>query len=160
LAITSQPDTPPLSPFPSVQNKIFNRGSVLFAVFRLYFHKDSSSRVRAFDANGPLLMSSANPQSLARRVCLSIFALAIVLYLSASFREIDRDLKQNADWRTYFTKDAMHYYVIAEAFAAGDFPCPMRRVGLIASHFFPCWWPELSSQQTVISSLSGSLTWA
>ena len=66
-------------------------------------------------------MSSANPQSLAGRVCFCVLAFAIGLYLFASIREIDRDLKQDSDWRTYFTKDAMHYYVIAEAFASGDF---------------------------------------
>jgi Dolichyl-phosphate-mannose-protein mannosyltransferase len=66
-------------------------------------------------------MSSANPQSLAGRVCFSFLLFAIALYLLASIREIDRDLKQNLDWRTYFTKDAMHYYVAAQAFASGDF---------------------------------------
>ena len=66
-------------------------------------------------------MSSANPRSLAGRVCFCVLAFAIGLYLFASIREIDRDLKQDSDWRTYFTKDAMHYYVIAEAFASGDF---------------------------------------
>ena len=66
-------------------------------------------------------MSSANPQSLAGRVCFCVLVFAIGLYLFASIRNIDRDLKQDSDWRTYFTKDAMHYYVIAEAFASGDF---------------------------------------
>ena len=66
-------------------------------------------------------MSNANPQSLAGRVCVCVFAVAIGLYLFASIRQIDRDLKRDSDWRTYFTKDAMHYYVIAEAFASGDF---------------------------------------
>jgi Dolichyl-phosphate-mannose-protein mannosyltransferase len=66
-------------------------------------------------------MSSANPQSLAGRVCFCVFVFAIGLYLFASIRRIDQDLKQDSDWRTYFTKDAMHYYVIAEAFASGDF---------------------------------------
>jgi Dolichyl-phosphate-mannose-protein mannosyltransferase len=66
-------------------------------------------------------MSSANPQSLAGRVCFCVLIFAIGLYLLASIRNIDRDLKQDTDWRTYFTKDAMHYYVIAEAFASGDF---------------------------------------
>jgi 4-amino-4-deoxy-L-arabinose transferase and related glycosyltransferases of PMT family len=66
-------------------------------------------------------MSGANSQSLAARVCFCIFLFAVALYLLASTREIDRDLKQDLDWRTYFTKDAMHYYVAAEAFAAGDF---------------------------------------
>jgi hypothetical protein len=47
--------------------------------------------------------------------------LALALFLFASAGEIHRDLKQNPDWRTYFTKDAMHYYVAAEAFASGDF---------------------------------------
>src|SRR5260221_8054154 len=66
-------------------------------------------------------MSSANPQSLAGRVCFCVLVFAIGLYLFASIRHIDQDLKQDSDWRTYFTKDAMHYYVIAEAFASGDF---------------------------------------
>ena len=66
-------------------------------------------------------MSSANPQSLAGRVCFYLLLFAIGLYLLASIREIDRDLKQDSDWRTYFTKDAMHYHVAAEAFASGDF---------------------------------------
>jgi Dolichyl-phosphate-mannose-protein mannosyltransferase len=66
-------------------------------------------------------MSSANPRSLAGRVCFCVLVFAIGLYLFASIRNIDRDLKQDSDWHTYFTKDAMHYYVIAEAFAAGDF---------------------------------------
>ncbi len=66
-------------------------------------------------------MSSANPQSLAGRVGICILALATALYLLASIREIDRDLKQDSNWQTYFTKDAMHYYVIAQAFASGDF---------------------------------------
>jgi hypothetical protein len=66
-------------------------------------------------------MSHANPQSLAGRVCFCILLFAIALYLFASIRQIDRDLKQDSNWRTYFTKDAMHYYVIAEAFASGDF---------------------------------------
>ena len=66
-------------------------------------------------------MSKVNPQSLAGRVCFCLLAFAIGLYLFASIRQIDRDLKQDSDWRTYFTKDAMHYYVIAEAFASGDF---------------------------------------
>ena len=66
-------------------------------------------------------MSKANPQSLAGRVCFCVLVFAIGLYLFASIRRIDRDLKQDSDWRTYFTKDAMHYYVIAEAFASGDF---------------------------------------
>jgi hypothetical protein len=66
-------------------------------------------------------MYSANPQSKAGKVCFCILLFAIALYLLASIREIDRDLKQNLDWRTYFTKDAMHYYVAAEAFASGDF---------------------------------------
>ena len=66
-------------------------------------------------------MSSANPQSLAGRVCFCLLLFAIGLYLLASIREIDRDLKQDSDWRTYFTKDAMHYHVAAEAFASGDF---------------------------------------
>ncbi len=74
-----------------------------------------------FNANGALLMSSANPQSLAGRVCFCLLLFAIGLYLLASIREIDRDLKQDSDWRTYFTKDAMHYHVAAEAFASGDF---------------------------------------
>jgi Dolichyl-phosphate-mannose-protein mannosyltransferase len=71
--------------------------------------------------NGALLMFSASPQSLAGRVCFCILIVAIGLYLLASIREIDRDLKHDPDWRTYFTKDAMHYYVAAEAFASGDF---------------------------------------
>jgi hypothetical protein len=66
-------------------------------------------------------MSNANPQSLAGRVCFCLLLFAIGLYLLASIHEIDRDLKQDADWRTYFTKDAMHYHVAAEAFASGDF---------------------------------------
>jgi hypothetical protein len=66
-------------------------------------------------------MSSANPQSLAGRVCFCLLLFAIGLYLLAAIREIDRDLKQDSDWRAYFTKDAMHYYVAAEAFASGDF---------------------------------------
>ena len=66
-------------------------------------------------------MSSANPQSLAGRVCFCLLLFAIGLYLLASIREIDRDLKKDSDWRTYFTKDAMHYYVVAQAFASGDF---------------------------------------
>jgi hypothetical protein len=66
-------------------------------------------------------MSSASPQSLAGRVCFCVLLFVIGLYLVASIREIDRDLNQNTDWRTYFTKDAMHYYVAAEAFASGDF---------------------------------------
>jgi hypothetical protein len=73
------------------------------------------------NANGALLMSSANPQSLAGRVCFCLLLFAIGLYLLASIHEIDRDLKQDSDWRTYFTKDAMHYYVVAQAFASGDF---------------------------------------
>ncbi len=66
-------------------------------------------------------MSSASPPSLAGRVCFCILAFAVALYLLASIRQIDRDLQQNSDWRTYFTKDAMHYYVMAESFASGDF---------------------------------------
>src|SRR5258708_22056700 len=66
-------------------------------------------------------MSSENPQSLAGIVCFCVLVFAIGLYLFASIRNIDRDLQQDSDWRTYFTKDAMHYYVIAEAFASGDF---------------------------------------
>jgi hypothetical protein len=66
-------------------------------------------------------MFSANPQSLAGRVCFCLLLFAIGLYLLAAIREIDWDLKQNSDWRAYFTKDAMHYYVAAEAFASGDF---------------------------------------
>ncbi len=66
-------------------------------------------------------MSNANPQSLAGRVCFCLLLCAIGLYLLASIREIDRDLKKDSDWRTYFTKDAMHYYVVAQAFASGDF---------------------------------------
>src|SRR5258707_3296176 len=66
-------------------------------------------------------MSSANPQSKAGKVCFCVLLFAIGLYLLASIREIDRDLNQGSDWRTYFTKDAMHYYVVAEAFASGDF---------------------------------------
>jgi hypothetical protein len=66
-------------------------------------------------------MSSASPPSLAGRVCFCILAFAVALYLSASVRQIDRDLRQNPDWRTYFTKDALHYYVMAESFASGDF---------------------------------------
>ena len=78
-------------------------------------------RSSSLNAKGVLLMSSANPQSLAGRVCFCVLIFAIGLYLLASIRNIDRDLKQDTDWRTYFTKDAMHYYVIAEAFASGDF---------------------------------------
>ena len=66
-------------------------------------------------------MSNANPQSLAGRVCFCLLLFAIGLYLLASIREIDQDLKKDSDWRTYFTKDAMHYYVVAQAFASGDF---------------------------------------
>ncbi|HET9378286.1 MAG TPA: glycosyltransferase family 39 protein [Chthoniobacterales bacterium] len=66
-------------------------------------------------------MSGANSQLPAARVCFSILVFAIALYLSASVHEIDRDLKRDPDWRTYFTKDAMHYYIAAEAFASGDF---------------------------------------
>jgi dolichyl-phosphate-mannose-protein mannosyltransferase len=66
-------------------------------------------------------MSSANSHSLAARFCFCILLFAIALYLLASIREIDRNLKHDSDWRTYFTKDAMHYYVAAEAFASGDF---------------------------------------
>src|SRR3984893_8926989 len=68
-----------------------------------------------------LEMSSAIPPPLAGRVCFGILAFAVALYLLASVRQIDRDLQQNSDWRTYFTKDAMHYYVMAESFASGDF---------------------------------------
>jgi hypothetical protein len=78
-------------------------------------------RSSSLNAKGVLVMSNANPQSLAGRVCVCVFAFAIGLYLFASIRQIDRDLKRDSDWRTYFTKDAMHYYVIAEAFASGDF---------------------------------------
>jgi Dolichyl-phosphate-mannose-protein mannosyltransferase len=78
-------------------------------------------RSSPLNAKGVLLMSSPNPQSPAGRVCFCILVFAIALYLFASIRHIDRDLKQDSDWRTYFTKDAMHYYVIAEAFASGDF---------------------------------------
>jgi hypothetical protein len=66
-------------------------------------------------------MSSGNPQSLAGRVCFCLLLFAIGLYVLAAIREIDRDLKHDSDWRTYFTKDAMHYYVAAQAFASGDF---------------------------------------
>jgi hypothetical protein len=66
-------------------------------------------------------MSSGNSRSLATKVCFCILLFAIGLYLLASIREIDSGLKQNTDWRTHFTKDAMHYYVAAEAFASGDF---------------------------------------
>jgi hypothetical protein len=72
-------------------------------------------------AKGAPLMSSANPQSKSGKVCLCVLLLAIGLYLFGSIREIDRDLNQNSDWRTYFTKDAMHYYAIGEAFASGHF---------------------------------------
>jgi hypothetical protein len=66
-------------------------------------------------------MLSAKSQSLAETVCISILAFAIALYLCASVRQVDRELKQSSDWRTYFAKDSMHYYVIGQAFAAGDF---------------------------------------
>ena len=66
-------------------------------------------------------MSSANSQTLAGRVCFYLLLFAIGLYLLASIREINRDLNQNSDWRTYFTKDAMHYYVVGQTFASGDF---------------------------------------
>jgi hypothetical protein len=66
-------------------------------------------------------MSSANRQSLAGRVCFCLLAVAIALFLLASVREIERDLTTNSDWDTYFTKDAMHYYVIAQAFASSDY---------------------------------------
>jgi hypothetical protein len=66
-------------------------------------------------------MSSVNPRSLAGKVCFCLLLIAIGLYLLASIREIDRNLKQDSDWRTYFNKDAMHYYMIGQAFASGDF---------------------------------------
>ena len=78
-------------------------------------------RSSSLSAKGALLMSSANPQSKAGKVCFCVLLFAIGLYLFASIREIDRDLNQGSDWRTYFTKDAMHYYVMAKAFASGDF---------------------------------------
>jgi hypothetical protein len=78
-------------------------------------------RSSSLNAKGALLMSTANPQSKAGKVCFCVLLFAIALYLFASIREIDRDLNRNSDWRTYFTKDAMHYYAIAEAFASGDF---------------------------------------
>ena len=84
------------------------------------FAENWASRRPSSSDNGALLMLSTNPQSLAGRVCFCILAFAIALYLCASIRQIDRDLQQDSDWRTYFTKDAMHYYVMAEAFASGD----------------------------------------
>src|SRR5262245_43030094 len=85
------------------------------------FSKDSSSHGFCSNAKCALLMSSTNSRSLAARVCFCTLLLAIALYVLASIREIGRDLKQDSDWRTYFRKDAMHYYVAAEAFASGDF---------------------------------------
>jgi hypothetical protein len=82
-------------------------------------------------------MSSANPQSLAGRVCFCLLLFAIGLYLLASVREIGRDLKQNPDWRTYFTKDAMHYYVAAEAFGAGDFSMSYEKAWPYRQPLFP-----------------------
>jgi hypothetical protein len=78
-------------------------------------------RSASLSAKGALRMPSANPQSKAGKVCFCVLLFGIALYLFASIREIDRDLNRNSDWRTYFTKDARHYYAIGEAFASGDF---------------------------------------
>jgi hypothetical protein len=45
----------------------------------------------------------------------------VALFLFASIRQIDHELKRSSDWQTYFVKDSMHYYSIAQGFAAGDF---------------------------------------
>jgi Dolichyl-phosphate-mannose-protein mannosyltransferase len=82
-------------------------------------------------------MSGTNPHALSAKVCFCILLFAIALYLSASIREIDRDLKQSSDWRTYFTKDAMHYYKAAEAFASGDFSMSYEKGWPYRQPFFP-----------------------
>jgi hypothetical protein len=45
----------------------------------------------------------------------------VALFLFASIRQIDHELKRSSDWQTYFVKDSMHYYSIAQGFAVGDF---------------------------------------
>jgi hypothetical protein len=95
-------------------NHLFRRPRPIFA-------NNLHWRGSFLSAKGALLMSSAKPQSKAGKVCFCVLLLAIALYLFASIREIGRDLNRNSDWRTYFTKDAMHYYAIGEAFASGDF---------------------------------------
>jgi hypothetical protein len=66
-------------------------------------------------------MSSANPSRQLAKYCFGILLFGIALFLFASVRQIDHDLKRSTDWQTYFTKDSMHYYSIAQGFAAGDF---------------------------------------
>jgi Gpi18-like mannosyltransferase len=82
-------------------------------------------------------MSGANPQSKAGKVCFCVLLFAITLYLFASIREIDQDLNRNSDSRTYFTKDAMHYYAIGEAFASGGFSMSCEKGSPYRQSLFP-----------------------
>ena len=65
----------------------------------------------------------ANPSRWSRPRLRPVWFLvfATVIYFCSTLIPIAVQTARDSDWRSYFVKDSMHYYVIAQQFASGNF---------------------------------------
>ncbi|MBV8585475.1 MAG: glycosyltransferase family 39 protein, partial [Verrucomicrobia bacterium] len=63
----------------------------------------------------------ANPSRSLRIRPVWFLVIATVIYFCSTLIPIAIQTARDSDWQSYFVKDSMHYYVIAQQFAAGNF---------------------------------------